>query len=396
MRLQINLIGMKLSGYQTLHPFRWIGWGVFFGLGLLSTSPAQSTLVQPASVQSTSAQSASVQIRPSFSSSPIPVQGCQNCFSPLSQQITQPYQQAVAYAMRQGGNALLILEGGEIIVEQYDNGYTARKPHPLKTATQSFTGILAIAAAQDRLLTLDEPVAKTITEWQSHPLRSKITIRQLLSLTSGLSSSSAERVSSSASNGMSNVVPTYSQAIKSPLTTVPGKVFQYGSAPFQIFGELLRRKLAPRNQTPLAYLKRKIFDRMDLDIGGWELDADGNPNLASGASLTARDWARFGKLLERHGRWNGRKILDKKLLAECYLGSSANAAYGLGLWLNEPGRSPSGKPQNLLAAAPKDTIMAAGTDDQRLYVMPSRNLVVVRFGRDNRFEDDTFLSLLLQ
>jgi CubicO group peptidase (beta-lactamase class C family) len=307
---------------------------------------------------------------------------CQLCFPLLSKKSDEKYRKAADYAMHQGGDALLILEGEEIVLEEYDKNYSASKPHPLASGTKSFSGAMAIAAVQDGLLDLDEPVAKTITEWQKHPHRSKVTVRQLLTLTSGIST------------GKLGQVPTYAQAIQAPLTALPGKAFQYGPVPLQIFGELMRRKLLPHKEDPLAYLKRKIFDPIDLKVGDWQLDADGNPNLPSGAALTARDWARFGRLLERKGRWNGRKVLDKKLLQQCYEGSTANASYGLTFWLNAPGLSPLGKPQDLLAAAPQDTIMAAGADDQRLYIIPSKNLVIVRFGRDNSFEDDAFLSLL--
>lgn len=344
-------------------------------LGFMFANTAQSLAI---STQTHSTQAYSDQTKPATFGR------CQTCPPLLSKNSDQKYQKAADYSMRQGGDALLILEGEEIVLELYDKNYSASKPHPLTSGTKSFSGAMAIAAAQDGLLDLDEPVAKTITEWQKHPHRSRVTVRQLLTLTGGIST------------GKLGQVPTYAQAVQAPLTALPGKAFQYSPVPLQIFGELMRRKLQPRKEDPLAYLKRKIFDPIDLKVGNWQLDADGNPNLPSGAVLTARDWARFGKLLERKGRWNGRKILDKKLLQQCYEGSTTNASYGLTFWLNAAGLSPLGKPQDLLAAAPKDTIMAAGADDQRLYVIPSKNLVIVRFGRDNRFEDDAFLSLLFK
>jgi CubicO group peptidase (beta-lactamase class C family) len=360
-------------------------------LASLSSLTLGFAFVNTAQALTSSTQSYSVQLAPSGF--------CRLCSPLLSKKSDEKYRQAADYAMRQGGDALLILEGEEIVLEEYDKNYSASKPHALASGTKSFSGAMAIAAVKDGLLDLDEPVAKTITEWQKHPLRSQITVRQLLTLTSGISSGKLGfgRLGSG-SGGSSNLdqVPTYAQAIKAPLTTLPGKTFQYSPVPLQIFGELMRRKLLPRKENPLDYLKRKIFDPIDLQVGDWQLDADGNPNLPSGAALTARDWARFGRLLERNGRWNGKKVLDKNLLQQCYEGTTANASYGLTFWLNAPGLSPVGKPQDLLAAAPQDTIMAAGADDQRLYVIPSKSLVIVRFGRDNSFEDDAFLSLLPQ
>lgn len=313
----------------------------------------------------------------------IATQRCQDCAALLSKNVGQ-FQKAAAYAMEKGGDGLVILENDQIVVEEYANGYIASKPHTLGSGTKSLIGIMAITAVQDRLLKLDEPVANTITEWQKHPLRSKITVRQLLTLTSGIS------------GGKLGEVPTFAEAIQAPLTLTPGKGFQYGPIPFQIFGELMRRKLAVRRESPVTYLKRKVFAPIELRVSAWTLGADGNPNLPLGASLTARDWARLGRLLERQGRWSGKKVLDKKLIKQCYEGSEANPGYGLSFWLNTPGLSPFNKPEHFLSPAPEDTVMAAGADGQRLYVIPSRKLVIVRFGTGNQFDDNAFLSLLPQ
>lgn len=302
--------------------------------------------------------------------------------SVLLSRATENYGRAAAYSQRQGGDALLILKNDEIVLEQYAKPYTAETPHVLASGTKSFVGILAIAAVDDKLLDLDEPAANTLNEWKADPQRSKITVRQLLNLTSGLAPGSLGQV------------PTYAQAVKSALVYPPGTRFQYGPASFQIFGEIMRRKLAARKESPLAYLKRQVLDPIGLKVGKWALGSDGNPNLASGASLTAREWAKFGQLLEHRGRWDGERVLKKKWLKETVEGSAINAAYGLGFWLNALGPSPINKPQNFLSAAPEDAFMAAGASDQRLYVIPSEDLVIVRFGRDNSFEDNTFLTLL--
>jgi CubicO group peptidase (beta-lactamase class C family) len=294
----------------------------------------------------------------------------------------EQYERAATYAQRQGGDALLILKNDKVVLEQYTQPYTATTPHLLASGTKSFAGVMAIAAVQDGLLRLDEPVAQTIKEWTQNPQKSKITVRQLLNLTSGIEP------------GNLGQVPTYAQALKSPLVHPPGAYFQYGPTSFQIFGELLRRKLVPRKEDPLSYLKRRILNPITLQVGDWKRGSDGNPNLPSGAALTAREWAKFGQLLEHQGRWGDQKILDRALLKQLVKGSSINAAYGLSVWLNALGPSPIGKPQNFLDPAPADAFMAAGALDQRLYVIPSKDLVIVRFGHNNRFEDNTFLTLL--
>ena len=77
--------------------------------------------------------------------------------------------------------------------------------------------------------------------------------------------------------------------------------------------------------------------------------------------------------------------------------SAANPRYGLGWWLN-PGPEPDDHDGRVhpgpIPGAPRDLVMAAGAGDQRLYVIPSRGLVVARFGEEERFEDRAFLTRL--
>lgn len=314
--------------------------------------------------------------------------------------------EAAAYSAGRKGISMLVIIDGHIVFEDYPNGGSAGRAHELASGTKSFSGVMAVAAAQDRLLALDERVSKTVTEWQRDSRKLKITLRQLLSLTSGVESSiEAGRV------------PAYAEAIQVPAVSAPGQKFVYGTQPFQIFGEVMLRKLASRGEDPLDYLTRRIFDPIGLEVGGWRRGTDGNPHLPSGAWLTARDWAKFGELVRRGGVWEGKRILDRALLDQCFQGTPANPAYGLTWWLNRnvppalrrtiPLLQRTGLGQQDLWAErgiPRDLVMAAGAGDQRLYVSRERKLVVVRqaegilgslFGARTGFSDLEFLEILL-
>lgn len=235
-------------------------------------------------------------------------------------------------------------------------------------------------------------MSNTITEWKTDPRKSLITIRQLLSLTSGIDA------------GQIGVVPSYSEAVTKPLVHDPGTFFQYGPVPFQIFGELMTRKLKGRNENVLAYLKRRILDHVGLNVASWRTE-NGQPLLPQGAMLTAREWVKFGLLLKNGGKWNGKQIVAKKLLDELVVGSSANPAYGITFWLNHPGKDPMGRPTKIgpvseisekgISAGVPDLFMAAGALNQRLYVIPSQDMVVVRQGGLAMWNDREFLSKLL-
>ncbi len=165
----------------------------------------------------------------------------------------QRFELAADYSRRARGVSVLIMKGDKIVFEDYENGHTADEPWPLFSGTKSFSGVMLAAAIEDKLVTgFDEKVSDTITEWKSDNRKSKITIRQLLSLTSGVDA------------GQIGVVPTYAEAITKPASHDPGTFFQYGPVPFQIFGEVMTRKLKPKNETVMSYLKRRILDPIGL------------------------------------------------------------------------------------------------------------------------------------
>src|SRR5262245_44407006 len=238
---------------------------------------------------------------------------------------------AADYARQNNGRSVLVMQGDKIIFEDYQNGATADSAHPIFSGTKSFAGAMALAAEQYTLLKLADRAYDTITEWESDARKAKITIRQILSLTSGIDASAI------------GFPPSYSEAITNSVKFDAGTRFEYGPAPFQIFGELMRRKLLPKKEGVYDYLKRRILDPIGLKVDFWRR-IDGEPLLPQGASLTAREWVKFGLLLKNGGKWNGKTLFSKKLLEEFVLGTTANPAYGITFWLNKPGgRGPGGR-----------------------------------------------------
>ncbi|MBO1437957.1 serine hydrolase [Meiothermus sp. CFH 77666] len=306
---------------------------------------------------------------------------------------------AATYSAQNRGISLLVMVDGQIVFEDYPGRGSPTRAHELASGTKSFCGVMAVAAAQDGLLSLDEPLAQTLTEWQGDPLRSQITLRQLLHLTSGIPGGTLARP------------PTYQAAILTPAEAPPDTRFSYGPIPFQIFGELMRRKL---KGDPLQYLQRRLFEPIGLEYAFWRRGSDGNPHLPSGAFLTARNWARFGELVRNEGVWQGQRVVDTALLEKCFEPSRVNPIYGLTWWLGRP-ISPAeraaigrvGQDIDTLAGSPglpDDLAVAAGAGDQRLYISRKLRLVVVRqaegiveslAGRRTAFSDATFLRLLL-
>jgi CubicO group peptidase (beta-lactamase class C family) len=295
---------------------------------------------------------------------------------------------AAEYSRPRRGQSLLIMHQGRILFEDYPNRGGADRGWELASGTKSFTGIMAAAAVQDGLLHLDEHAADTLPEWRSDPLKRRIIIHQLLSLESGLRAGNVGRA------------PPYAEAVASPALYEPGTRFEYGPAPFQIFGEIMRRKT---NGDPLTYLTRRILDPLHIAPTQWRRGADNMPLMPQGASFTARDWATFGEFV----RVGGRGLVDRDALAQCFTPSDANPGYGMSWWLLRPGLIPPGRMSGVEVDATMSERfgvirMAAGAGDQRLYIIPALDLVVARQASflgmrfTPRWSDAEFLRALLR
>ena len=299
------------------------------------------------------------------------------------------FDRAATRSREAGGISMLVLVDGKVVYEEYPNEGASTRATELASGTKSFSGVLALCAVEDQLLKLDEQVSDTITEWRDDPWRRKISLRQLLTLTSGIPGGPTAMATGR--------VQTYAEAIAAKAEAPPGTKFSYGPQPFQVFGEVLRRKLERKDDTVMAYLQRRILRPLDIKPGRWRKGEDGHPTIPSGAALTARDWAKFGEMVRK----DGAGVLPPGRITECFRGTKVSPGYGLTWWL--PGVGPIGGSivRDVGSAwLPDDTWLAAGAGGQRLVVVPSLQLVAVRQAPIRRtarsaFNDRDWLRALL-
>jgi CubicO group peptidase (beta-lactamase class C family) len=307
---------------------------------------------------------------------------------------------AAKYSENKRGISLLVMQNGKMIFEHYANGGSRDGRCPIFSGTKSLWGIGALVAVRDGLFKLDDRVSDTITEWRSDSRKAPITIRELLNFTDGIDGAPhLHRESIRDRNAM---------AIRLSSLAAPGSVFSYGPSHLQIFSELLRRKLNGRGT--IAYLEERVLKPLGLRHLEYKTDARGNPLPATGFELTAREWARLGELAIGHGNYHGRQIVSGDLLRQTFNGSSANPSYGLTFWLNR--QAPRGREVDIekelelpwerpgwvdiciCKVAPPDMVVGLGSGQQRLFIIPSMNAVIVRQGRDSKFSDARFLRLV--
>jgi len=299
---------------------------------------------------------------------------------------------AADYSARHRGVSFLAIQNGRTLLEQ-----NAKTPHKIYSGTKAFWDLAALAAAEDGLTSLDERIADTITSWRSDPRKTLVTIRQLLDFDSGLEPQFFLHETQSGDRDAT--------AMRARMVAEPGSAFIYGPAALQVFHQVFKKKL--RGNSPTHYLERRVLHRLGLGSQRYLADHAGNPLLAAGWILSAKQWAKLGQLVLAHGA----PVISRNSLEQCWRGTAANRAFSLGWWNNRA--APDGREfdfeqmlipkwQNqgwhdacLCRDAPNDLVACIGSEGQRLYVIPSLELIVVRHADGGSFSDAHFLRLLL-
>lgn len=309
-------------------------------------------------------------------------------------------QSAASYSARQKGRSFVVIEQGKVRLEQYIGDATASKTYKIYSGTKAFWNLAALVAAEDHLLRLNEKVSDTIPEWRDDPMKSRITVRQLLDFTAGL-----DPVDRIHQGGLKD---RDAMAVHAPVVAEPGERFIYGPASMQMLHVLLTRKLAARHETPTHYLESRVLAPLGLGPQRYVADKSGHPLLAAGFVMNPTMWARLGRAILAQGR----PVVSRGSFDNCREGTGANPAFAFGVWNNRLAHRSSAREVDiekmlhekwqqqdwtnacLCRDAPEDLLACIGSGGQRLYVVPSRELIVVRMGNTSDLYDAALLRLL--
>ena len=313
---------------------------------------------------------------------------------------------AASYSDLHGGRALLVYQGEDIIFEQYSGGAESSTLHPLYSCTKSLWATLAAAAVTDGLLAFDEAASATLAEWRELPGKAAVTVRHLLTMTSGLDPATSLLYDDATLN-------KYAAALHTAQLAPPGTKFCYGPANLELFGEILARKLTAEHLSPADYFAERLLKPLGIGDLQWHRDAHGNVLCSSGARMSARSLAAFGRLL-LSGTFGAQQLIGREQVQYCRTATPANPMYGMTFWLNcsapkensaecsietalEQAQEPGCTWQNAVIAkcAPEDAFAMLGSNGQRLYAIPSLGAVIVRLGSGTGFRDAEFLKRLL-
>ncbi len=285
---------------------------------------------------------------------------------------------ALEVAGERNSSAVLILHGGRIMAERYwepqdvPQGYINMRQgedtegHPIEevaSVQKSVVAVLVGIAREQGILTIDDSVNQHLgAGWSQASVEQEqgVTIRNLMSMTSGLTSH---------------------LEYEAPL----GELWRYNTPAYHRIMHVLS---AVTGMEANELTERWLTGRLGMENSSWTIRPWSAANINLGFSTNARDLARFGLMVQASGDWNGETILaDQDYLAEMLSPSQQdNPAYGYLWWLNgEEFTRGAGVGRNrvegqLIPAAPSDLVAAQGALDRKLYVASSMNLVVVRLG----------------
>ena len=271
--------------------------------------------------------------------------------------------------------AVVIVKDGAVIAERYAPGVGLDTPLLGFSMTKSVINALLGVFAHQGLLTPSFPAP--VAEWRgAADPRREIEMEHLLRMTTGLAldeTNSGFDVSSQMlylHDDMSGFV------VKARPVAPPGERWAYSSATTQLLARIIRDTLGGPEQA-LRYAWRELFNPLGMRSVTMELDAMGTMQGSSYMLASARDWARLGILYLNDGVVEGRRILSDEWL-EFSARPTLDTDYGAGFWIFR-GNGPMGRYMQS-QGVPRDGFMASGDFGQRLVILPSQRLVIVRLG----------------
>jgi len=264
-----------------------------------------------------------------------------------------------------------VVYNNELIGENYLDGYNAWTKFHGWSMTKTVTGAMAGALVDEGRMDMDAPV--NIPDWAGDD-RKNITLDNIIHMSSGLEWVENYFTISSATVMLMQSDDMFTSVTSCQLEHEPGTYWNYSSGDANLLSGLLRTAIGDMNEY-LGYAYTRLFHRIGMLNTTVETDASGLFVASSYSYGSTRDWARFGMLFLNKGIFESDTVLTTEWVE--YMKSPVPASdgqYAGTFWLQEP------DPGNALVDVPDDIFFADGFLGQRVYVIPSRNLVVVRMG----------------
>ncbi len=292
-----------------------------------------------------------------------------------------------AFFERSDTQAFIVIQDDVILYENYFNGADRDSPATSFSMAKSFTSaLIGIAIAEGHVNSADDAITDYLPELlERDPRFSKITIRHLLLMASGLDYESDRTWIFNGDDALTTYYPDQRKAALEFINIVdtPGKYFQYNKYHPQLLGMILERTTGT---TVTGYLQDKLWDPVGMEFGGsWSIDSENSSfeKMETGINARAIDFAKLGRLYLKNGNWDGLQVIPSEWVLESTQIDQLThqASYYPGMQdFYDSGGYYKYMWWGFSRGEGSYDFFAAGDRGQLVYVSPQKNLIIVRNG----------------
>jgi CubicO group peptidase (beta-lactamase class C family) len=263
-------------------------------------------------------------------------------------------------------HSFLIVRNGVVVLDAYFYPYSGREVHDVASVTKSFTSAtVGIAIGQGSINSVDQTVLSLLpyAPGDSDPRRQTLSVRHLLTMTSGLDCDTEGGEKALA--GMRHSPDWAAFALAIPMRAEPGSQYAYCSCNNHLLSSIVT---ATTGESLLEFARKNLFQPIGITNVLWPADPSGRTHGWGDLHLHPHDMARFGLLYLNHGQWGNTQIVPAEWVSESSTTKSTvreGVGYGYSWWINT-------------ARAP--IFEAVGRGGQRIAILPKENIVVVFTG----------------
>jgi CubicO group peptidase (beta-lactamase class C family) len=282
-----------------------------------------------------------------------------------------------------GTFAVTVVYKGQLIAEKYRKDMKPTTKFLSWSMAKSVTNALVGILVKEGKLDINKPIG--FPKWQNDA-RKEITINNLMHMNSGLEWNENYGNNSDVNIMLHKEGDMATYTLEKPLVVKPDSVWVYSSGSTNIVSSIIRQTFG-NDADYYSFPRKALFNKIGMRSAVWEVDASGTFVGSSYLYATMRDYARFGLLYLNNGNWLGEQLLPEGWVE--YSRQEANGSggqYGAFFWLNKAGKD--------YPDVPRDMYCCRGHDGQYIYIVPSKELVVVRtgFSKKGTFDLNKFLS----
>ena len=291
----------------------------------------------------------------------------------------------------------LVVKDGYIVAEAYFGSFLKDDRHVSNSMAKSFTSsLIGIAIDKGLIPGVDAKLCGYYEDWNcgdKDDLRSKITIRHALTLTSGLKwyedwSKFDYNTNDALIMGASGYFVKYMSARVGQYE--PGTRFNYSTGDPMLLSKVIKEATGI---SAYDFAGKNLFEPLNIANVNWDRDRDGYTATAWGLYTTVREFAKFGYLYLNKGKWE-----DKQIVSEEWVDVSTRTDPSVQMWqayaylwhINFPMRTGTAATR-----IPADGFMAEGVQGQMIIIIPSKDLVVVKVAATGNTHPDLDLKRFL-